>query len=162
VANNSPIPVPPEFTPTDDDRLLSAVRGYKLYNSAEFGCAACHVNYGRDPALKWDLWGGVIQPRNLMLGVYRGGRKGEDLYARIYGGIHPSGMTAFNAALKTGPSYPERPDKIWNVVHFLQALSDPGLRQQLRDPATLARFKDRLRAEGDPFLEDLRAVQIDP
>jgi mono/diheme cytochrome c family protein len=162
VAAKCPIPVPPEFTPTDDDRLLSAVRGYKLYNAAEFGCAACHVNYGRDPALKWDLWGGVVQPRNLTLGVYRGGRKGEDLYARLYGGIHPSGMTAFNPALKTGPSYPERPDKIWNVVHFLQAISDPGLRDQLRDPATLARFKERLKAEGDPFLDDLRAVQIDP
>jgi hypothetical protein len=84
------------------------------------------------------------------------------LYARIYGGIHPSGMTAFNAALKTGPSYPDRPDKIWNVVHFLQALADPYERQRLQDPAMLAKYKARLKEQGDFFLEDLANVKIDP
>ncbi|VTT98672.1 cytochrome c class i : Cytochrome c OS=Singulisphaera acidiphila (strain ATCC BAA-1392 / DSM 18658 / VKM B-2454 / MOB10) GN=Sinac_6884 PE=4 SV=1: Cytochrome_CBB3 [Gemmataceae bacterium] len=162
LAARSPIPVPPEYTRTDDDRLLSAMRGYKLYNSAEFGCAACHVNYGREPQLKWDVWGGAVQPRNLPLGVFRGGRRGEDLYARLYGGIHPSGMTAFFPTLATGPAYLERPDKIWNIVHFLQALTDPYARQQLQNPATLARFKERLRADHDPFLDDLNGVKIDP
>jgi mono/diheme cytochrome c family protein len=162
VAAKNPIPIPPSHTHTDEDRLLSAIRGYKLYNSAEFGCAACHVNFGREPQLKWDLWGTIVQPRNLALGVYRGGRRGEDLYARIYGGIHPSGMTAFHTALKTGPSYPDRPDKIWNVVHFLQALSDPYERQRLQDPTTLVKFKARLKEQGDFFLEDLPNVKIDP
>jgi mono/diheme cytochrome c family protein len=162
LAARNPIPITPERTRTDEDRLLSAFRGYKFYNSAEFGCAACHINFGREPALKWDLWGSVVQPRNLTLGVYRGGRRGEDLYARIYGGIYPSGMTAFHATLSTGPSYPDRPDKIWNVVHFLQALADPGERQRLRDPSILARFKERLKADGDLFLDDLSFVTIDP
>jgi mono/diheme cytochrome c family protein len=162
LAARSPLPIPPERTRTDEDRLLSAFRGYKFYNSAEFGCAACHINYGREPALKWDLWGTVVQPRNLPLGVYRGGRRGEDLYARIYGGIYPSGMTAFHTTLATGPSYPDRPDKIWNVVHFLQALADPTERQRMKDPAILARFKERLKADGDLFLDDLNAVKIDP
>ncbi len=103
-----------------------------------------------------------MQPRNLTLGVYRGGRRGEDLYARVYGGIHPSGMTAFQNTLATGPSYPDRPDKIWNVVHFLQALADPYGRQQLQDPATLAKFKARLKEQGDYSLEDLANVKIDP
>jgi len=162
VAAKHPIPIPPSHTPTDDGRLLSAIRGYKLYNSAEFGCAACHVNYGREPQLKWDLWGTTVQPRNLTLGVFRGGRRGEDLYARIYGGIHPSGMTAFQSALKTGPSYPDRPDKIWNVVHFVQALADPYARQRLQDPVALARFKAHLKEQGDLFLDDLNAVKIEP
>lgn len=162
VAAENPIPIPPAHTRTDDDRLLSALRGYKLYNSAEFGCASCHVNFGREPQLKWDLWGTVVQPRNLVLGVFRGGRRGEDLYARIYGGIHPSGMTAFQSALKSGPSYPDRPDKIWNVVHFIQALSDPYERQRLQDPATLVKFKARLKEQGDYFLEDLASVKLDP
>ncbi len=39
VAAKNPIPIPPSHTNTDEDRLLSALRGYKLYNSAEFGCA---------------------------------------------------------------------------------------------------------------------------
>jgi len=161
-AAKHPIPIPPSHTQTDDDRLISALRGYKLYHSAEFGCAACHVNFGREPQLKWDLWGTVVQPRNLPLGVYRGGRRGEDLYARIYGGIHPSGMTAFQSALKTGPVYPDRPDKIWNVVHFLQALADPYGRQRLQDPTLLAKFKARLKEQGDFFLDDLNVVKIEP
>src|SRR5206468_3176418 len=53
LAAKNPIPIPPSFTQTDDDRLLSAFRGYKLYHSAEFGCASCHVNFGREPQLKW-------------------------------------------------------------------------------------------------------------
>jgi hypothetical protein len=161
LAAQSPIPIPPQHTRTNDDRLLSAFRGYKFYNSAEFGCAACHIKYGSEPALKWDLWGTVVQPRNLTLGVYRGGRRGEDLYARIYGGIYPSGMTAFHNTLRTPPSYPDQPDKIWNVVHFLQALADAHERQKLKDPAILARFKERLKADGDLFLDDLNAVIID-
>jgi mono/diheme cytochrome c family protein len=162
LAAHSPIPIPPEHVTSDDERLISALRGYKHYNSAEFGCAACHINYGREPALKWDLWGTVVQPRNLTLGVYRGGRRGADLYSRIYGGIYPSGMTAFHPTLKTGPIYPDRPDKIWNIVHFLQALSDPYDRQRLKDPALLKRYKDQLKAEGDNSLDDLNGVKIDP
>jgi mono/diheme cytochrome c family protein len=162
LAARSPIPIPPEYAATNDERLLSAIRGYKFYNSAEFGCGACHINFGREPALKWDLWGTVVQPRNLVLGVYRGGRRGQDLYARIYGGIYPSGMNAFHDKLKTGPSYPDQPNKIWNIVHFLEALGDPTTRQRLKDPAILERFKEQLKAEGDLFLEDLSAVKIDP
>ena len=44
-------------------------------------------------------------------------------------------MTAFQNTLSTGPTYLDRPDKIWNVVHFLQALADPYGRQRLQDPA---------------------------
>jgi mono/diheme cytochrome c family protein len=135
VAARNPIPIPPENTPTDADRLASAVRGAQRYN--EFGCASCHVNYGREPALKWDRWGTMVQPRNLVLGVYRGGHRGEDLYARIYGGIHPSGMTAHLDRLAGGPVYPDQPDKIWDIVHFLQALGDPAGRDRLKqvDPS---------------------------
>jgi mono/diheme cytochrome c family protein len=131
VAQRSTLTIPPENTPTAAARLASAARGAQRYT--EFGCAACHVNYGREPQLKWDLWGGVAQPRNLALGVYRGGRRGEDLYARIYGGIYPSGMPAHFDRLAGGTSDPDQPDKIWDLVHFLQALSDPADRDRVRD-----------------------------
>lgn len=123
VAQRSEIPFPPENTPTETERHASAARGAQRY--VEFGCASCHVNYGREPQLKWDLWGTVVQPRNLMLGVYRGGRRGKDLYARVYGGVYPSGMPAHFDRLAGGPSDPDQPDKIWDLVHFLQAISDP-------------------------------------
>jgi mono/diheme cytochrome c family protein len=131
VAAKHPIPIPPEDTPTELDRLQSAVRGYRLYNSAEFGCASCHADYGRVQQLKWDAWGTIVQPRNLVLGVYRGGRRGEDLYARIYGGITPSGMTAFHDRVVN--ARPGEQDKIWDIVHFLQALSDPYQRRRMQE-----------------------------
>jgi mono/diheme cytochrome c family protein len=130
LAAQHPIPIPPEPFPTEPDRLKSAIRGFKLYNSSEFGCNACHANYGRAQQLKWDAWGTIVQPRNLTLGVYRGGRKGEDLYARIYGGIYPSGMTAFHDRVTNAP--PGTPDKIWDIVHFLQALSNPADRKRMQ------------------------------
>jgi hypothetical protein len=122
VAAKSPIPIPPEPQMTEKERLDSAVRGARLYNAPEFGCGSCHANYGRAQQLKWDAWGTIVQPRNLTLGVYRGGRRGEDLYARLYGGIVPSGMTAFHDRV-ANPS-PGTPDKLWDIVHFLQALGD--------------------------------------
>jgi mono/diheme cytochrome c family protein len=129
IAQRSAIPIPPENTPTDATRLESAARGAQRY--VEFGCASCHVNYGREQQLKWDLWGTVVQPRNLVLGVYRGGRRGEDLYARVYGGIYPSGMPAHYDRLAGGPADPDQPDKIWDLVHFLQAISDPTDRDRV-------------------------------
>jgi mono/diheme cytochrome c family protein len=131
IAQNSAIPIPPENTPTPAARLASAARGAQVFT--EFGCAACHANYGREPQLKWDLWGGVVQPRNLLVGVYRGGRRGEDLYARIYGGIYPSAMPAHYDRLAGGSSDPDQPDKIWDLVHFLQAIADPYDRTRVRD-----------------------------
>jgi mono/diheme cytochrome c family protein len=126
-AEDSPIPVPPENVPTELDRLASAARGYKGFLAT---CAGCHQDYGRAPQLKFDLWGTVVQPRNLTLGVYRGGRRGEDLYARIYGGIYASTMPDSKAKAAAAPD-PAKPDGIWDIVHFLQALPDPAQRQRL-------------------------------
>jgi mono/diheme cytochrome c family protein len=137
LAAKHPIPVPPEPSATGPERIESAVRGFRLYSSSEFGCASCHANYGRAQQLKWDAWATVVQPRNLVLGVYRGGRTGEDLYARLYGGIAPSGMTAFRDQVeKAKKDKPDAPDPLWDIVHFLQALGDPGDRQRMkaRDP----------------------------
>jgi mono/diheme cytochrome c family protein len=134
-AAEAPVPVPPENCPTEADRVESAVRGHRAFLSA--GCAGCHVNFGREPQLKYDMWGTVVQPRNLLLGVYRGGRRGEDLYARIYGGIYPSGMNEHKQLLAANPPAAGKPDFLWDVVHFVQALADPRLRHlvQLKDPA---------------------------
>ena len=130
-AGDNAIPIPPENAPREADRLLSAARGHKAFLGT---CAGCHQDFGRAEQLKFDQWGTVVQPRNLLLGVYRGGRKGEDLYARIYGGIYPSTMPDSKA--KADGAKPGEPDGIWDVVHFLQMLSDPRGRKllQLYDP----------------------------
>jgi mono/diheme cytochrome c family protein len=129
-AEAAPVAVPPENCPTDADRLDSAARGFRTYLRV---CAGCHADYGRQPSLRYDMWGTVVQPRNLLLGVYRGGRKGEDLYTRVYAGIYPSGMNEHKELLKTNPPPPGKPDLIWDVVHFLQALPDPARRRQLME-----------------------------
>jgi mono/diheme cytochrome c family protein len=125
-AEAAPIPISPENCPTEADRLASAARGYKSFAGT---CAGCHQDYGRTLQLKYDIWGTVVQPRNLTLGVYRGGRKGEDLYARVYGGIYASTMPDSKAKAATGPG---RQDEIWDIVHFLQTLADPRERMFLQ------------------------------
>jgi mono/diheme cytochrome c family protein len=138
VASKAVIPVPADPSTNESERLKSAVRGFKLYNSPEFGCNSCHSNYGRAQQLKWDAWGTIVQPRNLTLGVYRGGRRGEDLYARLYGGIYPSGMTAFHDKVTTAPS--GTPDKLWDITHFLQALGDPADRKRMQQLDSEVKF----------------------
>ena len=123
------ITVPPENVTTNEERLASAMRGMAAFNEA--GCAACHANYGRTQVLKYDAWGGVTQPRNLTLGVFRGGRKGEDLYTRLYCGIAGAGMPAHKQLLEKSPPEAGKPDRIWDMVHFIQALGDPRLRKSL-------------------------------
>ena len=131
-ADAAVIPVPPENCTTELDRLRSAARGYKAFAGT---CAGCHQDYGRAPQLKYDMWGTVVQPRNLTLGVYRGGRRGEDLYARLYAGIYPSTMPDSKAKAANPPA--NQPDELWDLVHFLQALADPRERKLLQqlDPS---------------------------
>jgi mono/diheme cytochrome c family protein len=138
VASKAVIPIPPDLSAGESERLKSAVRGFKLYNSDEFKCSACHSNYGRSQQLKWDAWATIVQPRNLTLGVYRGGRRGEDLYARLYGGISPSGMTAFHDKVTTATA--GTPDKLWDIVHFLQALGDPHDRKRMQQLDSEVKF----------------------
>jgi mono/diheme cytochrome c family protein len=128
-ADAAAIPIPPENCPTELDRLRSAARGYKAFAGT---CAGCHQDYGRAPQLKFDMWGTVVQPRNLTLGVYRGGRRGEDLYARLYAGIYPSTMPDSKAKAAPNPAAGGQPDELWDIVHFLQALADPRERKLLQ------------------------------
>lgn len=128
-AERSPIPIPAEDCPSDESRWESAIRGYKAFSSR--GCLGCHDGYGRVEQLKYDMWGTVVRPRDLTLGVFRGGRQGADLYARVYAGIVPATMPDFTANMKQSPSQDGRPNEVWDIVHFLQVLADPGERRAL-------------------------------
>ena len=126
------VEIPPDPAHSDADRLASAARGYRLFvEKTGAGCASCHVNFGRTPQLKYDAWGNVIQPRNLLLGLYRGGRTPRDLYARIYSGITASGMPS-HRQLAEQPGE-DGSDKIWDLVHFVLAAGDPAQRTALRE-----------------------------
>jgi len=56
----------------------------------------------------------TIPPRNLRLGLYRGGRRPLDLYYRIHAGINGAPMPA---AKGTVP-----PEDIWHIVNYIRSL----------------------------------------
>ena len=62
-----------------------------------------------------DTWGNPLQPRNLTLGQYRGGRRPVDVFRRIYAGIKGTPMPGFGrTALKD--------EEIWDVVNYVMSL----------------------------------------
>jgi mono/diheme cytochrome c family protein len=56
----------------------------------------------------------TIPPRNLRVGIYRGGRRPVDLYYRIHAGINGAPMPA---AKGTVP-----PEDIWHIVNYIRSL----------------------------------------
>lgn len=113
--------------------IASIVRGRKLYLSADLNCVACHgeAGYGDGPQTYsitkdletgaenaepglYDAWGKPIQPRNLHSGIFRGGRRPLDLYARVHAGIKGTPMPAFGAKLKD--------QDIWDLVNFVYSV----------------------------------------
>jgi mono/diheme cytochrome c family protein len=81
---------------------------------------------------KWkeslDDWGNPLRPANLNLGVYKGGRRPIDLYWRIAKGINGAKMPAHFPTIE--------PEKIWDLVNFVQALPyEPDLLKGATLPA---------------------------
>ncbi len=129
--------------PAEKARLLaeSIERGRKLFAGEKAACVKCHGptglgdsedklyddwNKDKDPekfgeeAVSWVLPRQQLRPRNLRLGIYRGGRRPLDLFRRIYTGIYGGPMPG------TGPS-PGREatlseEEIWSLVDYVRSL----------------------------------------
>ncbi|NDC54768.1 MAG: hypothetical protein EBZ74_10920 [Planctomycetia bacterium] len=56
----------------------------------------------------------TIPPRNLRMGVYRGGRRPLDLYYRIHAGINGAPMPAAKGTIP--------PEDIWHIVNYVRSL----------------------------------------
>lgn len=104
-----------EYFPKDD---IGSLKGAS--------CVTCHKDYGRQATWRFDNWGTLVRPTNLTVGVYRGGRRPLDLYYRIHAGIPGSGMVSFGGTLADEKSA----DKIWNLIHFLEAMPYPAMREK--------------------------------
>ncbi len=125
--------------PRIPDSIESRRRGRELYLSKTLNCADCHGVYAQgngpqttiyeknpvsnelypEPGLH-DVWDNVNQPRNLVDGIYRGGRRPIDLFARIHAGIKGSRMPSF----KNVPH-----EDIWHVVNYVLSVPfevEPG------------------------------------
>ncbi len=110
-----PTPETPDGRLTPE-HLESVRRGYNLFTQQTTGCITCHEDYGRQTKYRYDNWGTVVKPLDLIEGAYRGGKTPVDLFYRIRGGIGPSGMPA--AATLTE-------QQVWDLVHFVMALPYP-------------------------------------
>ena len=101
----------------------SVTRGKELYLGSNSGCTKCHGVDGRamtklTGADSLDIWGNENAPRNLTLGLLRGGRRPVDLYRRIHEGIAGSSMPGQG-------SNPKLTKKdIWDLVNFIRVLPD--------------------------------------
>ena len=131
-AHNPIVPDPNPYV-TESQIQRSAENGYKLFTSAEVGCQTCHTNYGRGAPYQFDSWGSIVRPRNLTVATLRGGRSPEAIYARLYGGILGSNMPAHAHLRPTPEERLKNTDKLWDLVHFVQYVSESENRQVLKD-----------------------------
>jgi len=142
----------PPFNAADDREayLASVERGRQLFRDAKTAnCIKCHGPNGLGDGGGDDLhddWNKIkadwkkintdgriedafalpiqeLRPRNLRLGIYRGGQRPVDIYRRIHAGIKGTPMPAAGNVLK--------PEQIWDVVNYVKQLpyeekSDPA------------------------------------
>jgi len=123
---------PEKYTGPDKDKEMadSIRRGFATFIGKEAGCISCHNDFGRQAKYLHDAWGTLVQPRNLTVPVYRGGRRPVDLYYRIRGGILPSGMAVATFKRKDDKGQDtdaEDAEKYWDLIHFVQALPYPKM-----------------------------------
>jgi mono/diheme cytochrome c family protein len=99
----------------------SVTRGRELFLGPALGCTKCHGQDGRSVAKlssadSLDAWGRINPPRDLTLGLYRGGNRPIDLYRRIHEGIAGSSMPSQSSNKNVTKA------ELWDVVQFLRAL----------------------------------------
>jgi mono/diheme cytochrome c family protein len=132
-SNQTPVEIAPDPYETPEDQLRAAARGHAVFlDPTQGGCVACHTSYGRSANFAFDSWGGVARPRDLTAGTFRVSRHKEDLYTRLYCGIPGVNMPSHADALKVrDEDRAAGRDRIWDVVHFVRAISDPTSRREL-------------------------------
>jgi mono/diheme cytochrome c family protein len=131
-----------------EELQASIQRGFDLFVlPGDASCIKCHMDFGRRNNFLYDTWGTIVRPMDLTQGVFRGGRRPIDIYWRMHAGINGAGMPAFDSSLK--------PDQIWDIVNFVEALpypqmlpekvraqvytsQEPGQEQERGAPAALA------------------------
>ncbi len=153
----SSIITPPERPPVDTPAQLAASidAGHKLFLAKEKSqCVNCHgptgLGDGGDDKV-YDDWNKIkldkpaadfalpiqrLLPRNLRLGIYRGGRRPLDIYRRIHAGINGTQMPEFGPS----PSNPKgalKAEEIWNLVDYVLSLPYEKS-SRVHEPASVA------------------------
>lgn len=123
-----------EIVPRTPSSAESIASGRKLFMDAKTAnCFSCHGETGRgngasteiinklpgsdelakEPGL-FDAWGQLIKPRDLTMGIYRGGRRPIDIYRRINAGIKGTPMPG------AGPKL--TPEQTWDLVNYVLSI----------------------------------------
>lgn len=136
---------PPERpeTSTPDELAASIEAGRKLFFNKDAQCTKCHgptgLGDGNDGSPEdkrlFDVWNEKkqagdmarwllpkqeLRPRNLRLGIYRGGRRPLDIYRRIHAGIPGTPMPGAGPA--PGKKETFTPEQIWHLVDYVRSL----------------------------------------
>jgi mono/diheme cytochrome c family protein len=130
----APPPYPGDSLKSDAEREKylkeSIQRGFTMFILPEpkggvksAACLGCHADFGRQSKYKYDVWGTVVRPVDLTIGMYRGGRRPIDLYWRVHSGINGVTMPASVGSNLT-------PEEVWDLVNFLQVLPYPKMREK--------------------------------
>jgi mono/diheme cytochrome c family protein len=130
---------------TAQDLRESIAKGRELFFKKESQCTKCHgptaLGDGNDGGPEkdqlFDDWNKdkkegdlaywllptkqPLRPRNLRLGIYRGGLRPLDIFRRIHQGIPGTPMPAAGRDDKN-PTGPIKPDEIWNLVDYVRSL----------------------------------------
>lgn len=111
-----PLPAAPDDGEAESPAFQEAVRrGHKLFVAkTDDSCISCHGDYGRKPVLRYDVWGTVAKPANLVEPQLKGGARPEDVYARVRFGIPAVGMPGH-----APPKFTDR--DVWDLVRFVTA-----------------------------------------
>lgn len=106
-----PVPVPPR--PAQIERGLGA----RLFS--DMGCKDCHGQYGDGLGMLatslTDADGRAILPADMTSGEFKGGKRPEDIWMRIYSGVDGTPMPSFGTGLS--------PTEIWALVDYVRAFS---------------------------------------
>jgi mono/diheme cytochrome c family protein len=130
---------------TPQDLRESIAKGRELFFRKDAQCTKCHGitalgdgnDGGPDKDQLFDDWNKdkkndeltywllpakqPLRPRDLRMGIYRGGRRPLDIFRRIHQGIPGTPMPAGGRDEKN-PTGPLKPEEIWNLVDYVRSL----------------------------------------
>lgn len=162
------IPARPEGWDSAEAMAASIKRGRELFYGTIANCVKCHGDsaLGDGQITDFDDWAKdmelpktdalaeyrklgaleprTIRPRNLRLGVYRGGRRPIDIYWRVHNGIDGTPMPA--ALMKPAGAPPETKglaqDDIWALIDYVRSLPYESISKPEANVPTYARERN--------------------
>jgi mono/diheme cytochrome c family protein len=142
-------PIPPRPVMTGEELAASRLRGRDLFYGTVANCVKCHgdsalgdgqqtdfdewtkefIGDGKDRAVIAEFVSvGLpqprnIKPRNLRMGIYRGGLRPIDIFWRVRNGIEGTPMPAATLKPEGDPAAKGlTQDDIWDIVNYVQSL----------------------------------------